>query len=337
MRPFRISDGEFRNWPTVILALTLAFSRVAGPRAAEAQQPPKVPCVGYLSPASDATLLEAFRRGLRDLGWVDGQNIRIEVRSAEGNYARLPQLASELVRLKVDVIVASSTPVALAAKQATTTIPIVIQFVADPIGSGLVTSLAHPGGNITGWTHLGRELRGKYVELVKEAVPGTTKVGVLWNPANPIHGPSLENSRAAAQVLRVQLFPEGVQDPEKIESAFAGLTRKHVEALVVLPDGMFLAHGEQIVALAARSRLPANYGMLELVKAGGLMGYGVNLPDMYRHGASFVDKILRGAKPAVLPIEQATTFELAVNLKTAQALGLKIPPSLLVRADEVFR
>ncbi len=318
-----------------IVALALSFP--LPPLAASAQQPSKVPRIGYLSPAPDTPLLEAFRQGLRDLGWVEGQNIAIEVRSAEGKYERLPELAAELVRLKVDVIVASTTPVALAAKQATTTIPIVIQFVADPIGSGLVASLAHPGGNITGWTHLGRELRGKYVELLKEAVPGATRIGILWNPANPIHGPSLKNVEAAAQALKVQLHPVGVQDPKELESAFSALARKHVEALVVLPDGMFLAQGDRIIALAARSRLPAMYGIMELAKAGGLMGYGVSFPDMYRHGASFVDRILKGAKPADLPVEEPTRFYLLINLKTAKALGLKIPQSVLIRADEVIR
>ncbi len=319
-------------------ALTvLAFALLGAPLPADAQQPSKVTRIGYLSPAPDTPLLEAFRQGLRDHGWVEGQNIAIEVRSAEGKYERLPELAAELVRLKVDVIVASTTPAALAAQHATTTIPIAIGFVADPIGSSLVASLARPGGNITGWTHLGRELRGKYVELLKEAVPGATRIGVLWNPANPIHGPSLKNVEAAAQVLKVQLHPVGVQDPKELESAFSALARKHVEALVVLPDGMFLAQGDRIIALAARSRLPAMYGIMELAKAGGLMGYGVNFPDMYRHGASFVDKILKGAKPADLPIEQPTKFELVVNLKTAKALGLTIPQSLLIRADEVIQ
>ncbi len=315
----------------------LAFALLAAPLPAGAQYSLNVPRIGYLAPDSDTPLFEAFRQGLRDLGWVQGQNIAIEVRSAEGKYERLPELAAELVRLKVNVIVASTTPAALAAKQATTTVPIVIQFVADPIGSGLVASLAHPGGNITGWTHLGRELRGKYVELLKEAVPRATRIGVLWNPANPIHEPSLREVEAAAKALKVQLHPVGVQDPKELENAFAELARKHVEALAVLPDGMFLAQGDQIIALAARSRLPAMYGIMELAKAGGLMGYGVNFPDMYRHGASFVDRILKGAKPADLPVEEPTHFYLVINLKTAKALGLKIPQSILIRADEVIQ
>ncbi len=280
--------------------------------------------------------MEAFRQGLRDLGSVEGKNIAIEVRSAEGKYERLPELAAELVRLKVDVIFASTTPAALAAKQATTTIPIVIGFVADPIGSGLVASLARPGGNITGWTHLGLELRGKYLDLLKEAVPGATRIGVLFNPANPIHGPSLKNVEAAARALKVQLHPVGVQDPEELESAFSALARKRVKALTVLPDGMFLAQGDRIIALAARRRLPAMYGVTELAKAGGLMAYGVDLPDMHRRGASFVDRILKGAKPADLPVQQPTRFYLVINLKTAKALRLTIPRSILLRADQVI-
>ncbi len=333
MRRIRIGKFELRPTAIVVVGLALAIGVL---HAAEAQEA-KVPRIGYLSPARNMPLLEAFRKGLRDLGWVEGQNIALEVRSAEGKYERLPELAAELVRLKVDVIVASTTPAALAAKHATTTIPIVIQFVADPIGSGLVASLAQPGGNITGWTHLGRELRGKYVELLKEAVPSITRIGVLWNPTNPIHEPSLQNAGVAAQALKLQLDPVGVRDPDELESAFSALVRKHDQALVVLPDGMFLAQGDRIITLAARNKVPTLYGVIELAEAGGLMGYGVNFPDMYRHGASFVDRILRGAKPSDLPVEQPTKFELVVNLKTAKTLGLTIPQSVLVRADEVIQ
>ncbi|HXZ44513.1 MAG TPA: ABC transporter substrate-binding protein [archaeon] len=337
MRQFGSAHVGWRIESQAILVVALILAHLVAPLTATAQPPSKVPRVGYLSPALDTPLLAAFRQGLRDLGWVEGQNIAIEVRSAEGKYDRLPELAAELVRLKVDVIFASTTPAALAAKHATTTIPIVIGFVADPIGSGLVASLAHPGGNITGWTHLGRELRGKYLELLKEAVPGATRIGVLWNPTNPIHGPSMKNVEAAAQVLKVQLHPVGVQDPKEIESAFATLARERVEALTVLPDGMFLAQGDRIISLAARSRLPAMYGITELAKAGGLMGYGVDFPDMYRRGASFVDRILKGAKPADLPVEEPTRFYLIINLKTAKALGLTIPQSILLRADELIQ
>lgn len=338
MRLFSIADCGLRCAATVIIVVALALFTALP--ASEAQQPARVVRVGYLESgvaAPGAPLFESFRQGLRDAGWAEGQNIAIEVRAAEGKYERLPGLAAELVHLNVDVIFASSTPAVLAAKQATTAVAIVIGRVADPVGSGLVSSLAHPGGNITGWTHLGRELRAKYVDLVREAIPGSTRIGVLWNPANPIHGPSLKNVEAAARALKLQLYAVRVQDPEKLESAFSALTQKRAEALVVFPDGMFLAQGDRIIASAARSRLPSIYGMTEITRAGGLMGYGVNLPDMYRHGASFVDRILKGIKPADIPIEQPTRFELVINLKTAKALGLTIPEAVLVRADEVIQ
>ena len=312
---------------------------LGAPLIGEAQSPSKVPRIGYLDSGvagSGDPLLEAFRQGLHDLGWVEGRNLVVEVRSAEGRYNRLPELAAELVRFKVDVIVVSSTPAAVAAKQATTTIPIVIGRVADPVGSGLVATLAHPGGNITGWTHQGLEMRVKYLDLLKEAVPTATRIGILWNPrSHP--WPSLKSIEATAQALKVELYPEGVQEPSKIQSAFSALVRRRVQALAVFLDGMFLEHGQQIIALAARRRIPAIYGATELASAGGLMGYGVNLPDMYRRGAYFVDRILKGEKPADLPVEQPTKFELMINLKTAKALGLTIPPSLLGRADEVIQ
>jgi len=289
------------------------------------------------SAARSRPYFEAFRQGLHDLGWVEGQNIAVDVRFADGKADQLPTLAAELVRLRVDVIVTSTTPATLAAKQATTTIPIVIGFVADPVGSRIVASLARPGGNITGWTHLGVELRAKHLELLKEAVPVATRFGVLWNPANQVHKPALKAIEAAAQQLKVELYPVGVQDPKEFESTFSALIGKRVEALVVFPDGMFLAQTPLIIALAARSRLPAMYGVREYTEAGGLMAYGANLSDMHRLGATYVDKILRGAKPADLPVEQPTKFELVINLKTAKALGLTIPQSLLQRADEVIQ
>jgi ABC-type uncharacterized transport system substrate-binding protein len=236
----------------------------------------------------------------------------------------------------VDLIVTRTTPAALAAKQATTTIPIVIGAAADPVGSGIVASLARPGGNITGWTHLGLELRAKYLELLKEAVPAATRFGVLWNPSNQVHKPSLKIIEAAAQRLKVELHLAGVQDPKEIEPTMSALVGKRVQALVVFPDGMFTAQTPLIIALAARSRLPTMYGDREFAEAGGLMAYGVDFVDMNRHGASFVDKILKGAKPADLPVEQATKFELVINLKTAQTLQLTIPQSLLQRADQII-
>jgi len=319
---------------------TLTGALLAAPLAAEAQQAGKVRRIGYLdmgSAARSRPYFEAFRQGLHDLGWVEGQNIAVDVRFADGKADQLPTLAAELVRLRVDVIVTSTTPATLAAKQATTTIPIVIGFVADPVGSRIVASLARPGGNITGWTHLGVELRAKHLELLKEAVPAATRFGVLWNPANQVHKPALKAIEVAAQQLKVELYPVGVQDPKEFESTFSALIGKRVEALVVFPDGMFLAQTPLIIALAARSRLPAMYGVREYTEAGGLMAYGANLSDMHRLGATYVDKILRGAKPADLPVEQPTKFELVINLKTAKALGLTIPQSLLQRADEVIQ
>jgi putative ABC transport system substrate-binding protein len=323
----------------LVVLSALVAALLDAPPDAGAQQPSRVPRVGYLEPgvAAGAPLFEAFRQGLADLGWVEGRTVAIEVRAADGQYERLPDLAAELVRLRVDVIFASSTPAAVAAKRATATIPIVIGRVADPVASGLVASLAHPGGNITGWTHQGLELRVKYLDLLKEAVPGAVRIGVLWNPANPIHGPSLKTSEAAAQALAVELHPVGVRKPEEIEGAFAELARRRVQAVTVFQDGMFLARGSEIVALAARDRLPAMYATTELVRRGGLMGYGVNLPEMYRRGSAFVDRILRGARPGDLPVEQPTRFELVLNLKTAKALGLAIPPGVLARADEIIQ
>ena len=313
---------------------------LAAPLAAQAQPPSKTSRLGYLefgSAARSAPHLEAFRKGLRQLGWMEGQNIAIEVRYAEGKQNRLPELAADLVRLKVDLIFASATPAALAAKQATTTIPIVIGFVADPVESGLVPRLAHPGGNITGWTHLaGLELNSKRLDILTKAIPGAARIGALWNPANSIHGPSLKVIEAAARRLKVQLHPMGVQDPEELEKAFSAMVQERVQALTVPPDGMFIAYQARIIDLAAKHRIPTMYGVRELAEAGGLMAYGVNLPEMYRRGAFFVDRILKGAKPGNLPVEQPTKFELVINLKTAKALGLTIPPSIIARADEVI-
>jgi putative ABC transport system substrate-binding protein len=324
-----------------LAALAIALGLLAAPPGGEAQQAGKVWRIGYLDQgpaASNRAFLDGLQQGLRERGWVEGQNIAIEARFAEGRTDQLPALAAELVRLKVDLIATTSTPAALAAKQATTKIPIVFGFAADPVGSGIVASLAHPGANITGWTHQGFELRAKYLELLKDAAPAATRFGVLWNPANPVHKPSLKIIEAAAQQLKVELHLGAVQDPEELEGTISALVAKGVQALVVFPDGMFLAQTRTIVALAARTRLPAMYGLREYVAAGGLMSYGTNLPEMNRQlGASFVDKILKGAKPADLPVEQPTKFELVINLKTAKALGLTIPPSLLVRADEVIQ
>jgi putative ABC transport system substrate-binding protein len=315
-----------------------SLGALALPRVAVSQPAAKVARVGYLESgaAAGTPFLAAFREGLRGLGWVEGQNLTLEVRSADGEYGRLRELACELARLDPDVIFASSTSAALAAKGATSKIPIVIGRVADPVASGLVASLARPGGNITGWTHQGLEMRVKYLDLIKEAIPSASRVGVLWNPGNPVHAPSLKHIESAARSLKLTLHPVGVSQPGEIAKAFAALGAADVHALVVFQDGMFLSHGLKVVQLAAQNRLPTIYGASELVRDGGLMGYGVNLRDMYRHGATFVDRILKGAKPSSLPVEQPTRFELLINLKAAKALGLALPQPLLLRADEVI-
>jgi putative ABC transport system substrate-binding protein len=317
----------------------LGSSLLIAPLVTDAGQLSGVRRIGYLESGSAAPgtpNVEAFRKGLRDLGWVEGQNIAIEVRYAAGKFDRLPALAAELVRLKVELIFASTTPGALAVKRATTTIPIVIGFVADPVKSGLVASLAHPEGNITGWTHQGLDLRAKYLDLLKEAVPRAHRIGALLNPANPVHVASVKNLEVGAQALKVQLQLAWVQDPKDLEEAFSALAHKGVDALAVLPEGMFLTHKELIIRLAARHRLPTLYGIIEFAEAGGLMAYGVELPDMFRRGAFFVDRILKGVKPADLPVEQPTRVDLVINSRTARALGLTIPQPLLLRADRVL-
>jgi putative tryptophan/tyrosine transport system substrate-binding protein len=323
---------------TFLGALTAGL--LAAPLAVEGQPRGKVWRIGYLdqgSAARSTSYLNGLRQGLRDLGWVEGRNVEIEARFAEGKTDQLPTLAAELVRHKVDIIVTSTTPAALAAKQATSVIPIVIGFAADPVGSGIVASLARPGGNVTGWTHSGLELRAKYLELLKEAIPAATRFGVLWNPANQVHEPSLKVIQGAARRLKVELHLAGVHDPREIETNVSVLMEKGVQALVVFPDGMFQAQTPLLVALAARKRLPTIYGLREYAEAGGLMVYGANVAEMHRElGASLVDKILRGAKPADLPVAQPTKFDLLINLKTAKALGLTIPQSLLLRADQVI-
>jgi len=319
---------------------TSMLSLLAAPRAAGAQQAGRQRRIGYLDLGSESRnkpYLDALRQGLRDLGWVEGQSIAIEARFADGKTDRLPTLAAELVHRKMDVIATSHTAAALAAKGATTTIPIVFGFAADPVRSGIVVSLARPGGNITGWTNLGLELTEKYLELLKQAVPQATRFGVFWNPTNPVHEPQLKVMEAAAPRLKVELHLARVQDAQDLEKAFSALVAKRVQAIVVFPDGLFLAQTALIVALATRSRLPSIYGVREPAKAGGLMAYGTNVSGMFRRvGASFVDKILRGASPADLPVAQPTEYELVINMKTAKTLGLTLPPSLLLQANLVL-
>jgi putative ABC transport system substrate-binding protein len=315
---------------------------VAAPRASEAQQAAKVPRIGYLTGnrATNPHLHEAFRQGLRDLGYVEGHNVVIEYRDAEGKVERLPALAAELVALKVDVIVVPNTPAALAAKQATRTLPIVVAFAVDPVTDGLVTSLARPGGNVTGLSTQAPELVGKRLELLTQAVPGVTRVAVLWQPGGVgerTEKDILTSAEVAGRALGLRLQFVEARGPADVDRAFSDMTRARAGALTVLGSPMFTSERRRLVDLAAKHRLPAVYGRREYVDAGGLMSYATNFADLYRRAATYVVKILKGAKPADLPVEQPTKFELVINLKTAKALGLTIPPSLLGRADEIIQ
>jgi putative ABC transport system substrate-binding protein len=326
--------------PTTAVVLLL-LSTSLGTTAA--QPPEKVPRVGYLNPGSSSDplrqrRLEAFRQGLRDLGYVDGQNIAIESRWAEGQYDRYPALAADLVRLRVDVIVAMSGAATQAAQQATRTIPIVMSLVMDPVGSGLVPSLARPGGNVTGTSVMGPDLAGKQLELLREAVPKVSRVALLRHPANPASAHYLREAEAAARVLGVRLQTLEARNPQEIDRAFAAMTRERAGGLLIFPDALFGTQRRQIAELAAKRRLPSIFliGSPEYAEAGGLMVFSPNLFDLERRAATYVGKILKGAKPADLPVEQPTKFELVINLRTAKALGLTIPPSLLQRADQII-
>ncbi|HKZ05669.1 MAG TPA: ABC transporter substrate-binding protein [Methylomirabilota bacterium] len=313
---------------------------LATPRAAQAQQADKAPRIGWLSatsPADRPLLIDAFRQRLRELGWVEGQNIAIDYRYAEDRDDRLPDLAAELVRLKVDVIVSFGTQGVTAAKKATGTIPIVMIAVRDPVGTGLIASLARPGGNLTGVSgYAGLEIVAKQLELLKETVPKLRRVAVLSNPANAYHRLAIREANVAARSLGVQLQLLEARGPNEFDAAFAAMAKERAGGLLVLSDVMFNAHRTRLAELAARSRLPAAYAVRESVEAGGLMSYGPSFLDLHRRSAAYVDKILKGAKPADLPVEQPTQFELVINLKTAKALGLTMPPSLLRQADEVI-
>ena len=318
---------------------TLAGGLLAAPLAAEAQQARKVPRIGFLfyGRRGPSPELDAFRQGLRELGHIEGQNIAIEVRFANGRVERLPELAAELVRLKPDVIVTPGTPASVAAKQATSTIPIVFAGVADAVGAGLVANFARPGGNITGLTGISAELGGKRLELLKEVAPKASRVAVLYNPADRSNVLVLKELQESAPALRLTLQPLGVRGPGEFEGAFVAMSRKRAHALFGAAGILTTEHRKAIVDLAARSRIPAMWGERQFVDAGGLMSYAVNFSDQVRRAATYVDKILKGAKPADLPVEQPTKFELVINLKTAKALGLAIPQSLLGRADEVIQ
>ena len=306
--------------------------------AAAAQSPPKIPRVGYLSsgtPAAAGHFLEAFRQRLGELGYVEGQTIALEVRWGQGRYERMPELAAELVGLKVDVLVAVNSLAAQAANKATGTIPVVM-FAGDPVGQGLVARLSRPGENVTGLTYFIEGINGKRLQLLKELVPGLARVGVLRNPMVALHAIFWQETEAAAPKLGVALQPLEVRAPEDFEAAFAAAKRGNAQALLAFDDAFTLTYRRRIVALAASRRLPAMYGFREFPDNGGLISYGANLLDLYRRIASFVDKILKGAKPADLPVEQPTKFELVINMKTVKALGLTVPPTLLTQADEVI-
>ena len=322
--------------------IALVGGAIACPMGVRAQQQAgKVPRIGFLSltSASDRPfLLDAFRQRLRELGWAEGQNIVIDYRYAEDRVDRLPDLAAELVRLKVDLIVASAgTQVATAAKNATETIPIVMIFVRDPVGNGLIASLARPGGNVTGTSgSAGLEWVAKQLELLKETVPQIRRVAILSNPDNAYHQLAIREVNVAAQSLGVQLQLLEARRPNEFDGAFVAMAKERVGALLVLSDAVFSSHRTRLADLAARSRLPAAYGVRESVEAGGLMSYGPSILDSHRRAATYVDQILKGTKPAELPVEQPTRFELVINLKTAKALGLDVPPTLLAHADEVI-
>jgi ABC-type uncharacterized transport system substrate-binding protein len=305
----------------------------------EAQTSPKV---GYLSigSASDprrAALLGAFQEGLRDLGYIEGKNLSIEARFDEGYYERLSALAIELVLQKVLAIVAYSTPASQAAQSATKSIPIIMSTVVDPLRTGLVASLGRPGGNVTGLSLMAPEVVGKQLQFLRELMPKLSRAAVLWNPANASNVPQLREAEAAAPALGLRLQPLEASGPEQIDRAFAAMTRERVDGLIVLVDGVLIDNRAKITRLAEEHRLPAVYGIKEPVETGGLMCYGANPADLNRRAATYVDKILKGAKPADLPVEQPTKFELVINLKTAKALGLTIPQTLLQRADQVIQ
>jgi putative ABC transport system substrate-binding protein len=322
---------------TGILGCIVALGALTVPPAAEAQPAPKIPRIGILgnaSPSSGAPLLEGFRQGMRELGYSD---IVIEVRWAEGRPERFPDLAAELVRLKVDIIVSAGTAGPLAAKRATSTIPIVMIGAGDPVASGLVQSLARPGGNVTGTSMTAPELGGKRLQLLKEAVPGLSRVAVLWNPFNPDSTFVLKGTEMAARTLGIRVQSLEVKRPEDFDIAFTAMTGGRADALMTVDDPLMIVHARQIVDFAAKTRRPAIYGASEYVDAGGLMAYGPRGIVALRRTLTYVDKILKGAKPADLPVLEPRQFDLTINLLTSKALGLTIPQSLLLQTDRVVQ
>ncbi len=320
----------------VVLALGVG---ALAPFASFAQQQ-KVYRVGFLgnsTAALEANLVEPFREGLRDFGYVEGKNVLIEYRWAEGRYERFPGLVEELIASKVDVIVTAGTPATLAVKKTTTSVPLVMIAVGDPVGTGIIPSLSRPGGNITGLTSIAPELEGKRLELLREVIPNISHIAVLWNAVSPVQAIQEKAVQAAAQVLRMKVLSLGVRTEKEIDAALAAIVRERPGALLVLADRLFLHHRARIMDFAAQHRLPGVHAYRELVEAGGLMSFGPSYPGMHRRAAYFVDRILKGANPGDLPVERPATFDLVINLKTARALGLTIPSSVLLRASEVIQ
>jgi putative tryptophan/tyrosine transport system substrate-binding protein len=322
------------------VVLLLMAGALTVPFASFAQQPTKSARIGFLAPTSPqvlSTRLQAFRDGLRELGYVEGKNLQLEVRWGEGKLERLPTLADELVQAKVDVIVAATSPAVVAARQATQTVPIVMPVSSDPVRDGLVASLARPGGNITGFSMMAPELGQKQLQLLEELFPNVSRaVAVLWNPAYVGMRARFEQAQVAAPAVGLTVRSVEVRDTHELDVAFEAIIREHPDELLLLVDPFTFSQRARIVEFAAEQRLPVIYESSDFVDVGGLMSYGPNINDMYRRSATFVDKILRGAKPAELPVEQPTKFELAVNLRAAKVLGIKFPESILLRADKVI-
>jgi putative tryptophan/tyrosine transport system substrate-binding protein len=319
--------------------LALAGAAAAWPFAARAQQAGKIPRVGFMgnsTAALEANLVAPFREGLHELGYQEGRNIVIEYRWAEGKYERFPALVAELLAVPADVIVTAGTPATLAVKKATSTVPLVMIAVGDPVGTGIVPSLARPGGNITGLSSIAPDLEGKRLELLREVIPKLSHVVLFINPLNTFHMVSVQQAFAAAQALGIKLQPLEVRTSGELEAAFAAIVRQKPDALLILADRIFLHDRKRMMDFATEHRLPSVNAYRELVEAGGLMSYGPSYEDMHRRAADYVDKILKGAKPGDLPVEQPTKFTLIVNLKAAKAIGVDVPPILLTRADEVI-
>ena len=307
---------------------------------AEAQPSKKTPRIGFLGNSTRALeehLIGPFLNGLRDLGYVEKKNIIIDYRWAEGKYERFPSLIAEMIAIPVDVIVTAGTPASLAVKKATNSIPLVMIAVGDPVGTGLIKSLHHPGGNVTGLTSIAADLEGKRLELLREVIPKVSHVAVLWNPVSPFQVVSEKELKAAAEKLHIKVLSLAVKAAEQLDNAFGIIGKERPEALLVLADRLFLHNRARIMEFAVRNRLPGVHAYQELVEIGGLMSYGPSYPDMHKRAATYVDKILKGRKPADLPVEQPTKFELVINLKTAKQIGLTIPPNVLARADKVIK